>query len=237
MFRQLHPLLLTSKNSTLPARTMEYFPSYLKLPAKLVAESMSDFKNCRPACAVACTDIIQYRRISPDMDNDILGGAKKIRHEKDMPDEERPTRRVSQCNAGAAKRAARRLSLMYDTVLAPSGLKVSQYGILSALNARGVALPTVQELAEELIMDRSTLGQNLRPLARDELITLLTDPKDRRVRLIALTKLGLARLNEAAKYWRIAQDRFEANFGQQEAADLRSVLLGIAHNPKFGKQK
>jgi len=171
------------------------------------------------------------------MAKDILGSAKKPRHEKEGPDEERLTPRVSPCNAGAAKRAARRLALMYDTVLAPSGLKVSQYGILSALNNRGAALPTVQELAEELVMDRSTLGQNLRPLERDELIVLLTDPKDRRSRLIALTKQGIGKLNEAAKYWRIAQDRFEANFGKQEAADLRSVLLGIAHNPKFGKQK
>jgi len=189
------------------------------------------------AAVVACTEILQYTRISPNMDKDLLGSAKKIRHEKKMPDEERPTPRLSRCNAGAAKRAARQLSLMYDTVLAPTGLKVSQYGMLSALNARGAALPTVHELAEELVMDRSTLGQNLRPLERDELITLLTDPKDRRVRLIALTNLGLAKLNEAAKYWRIAQDRFEANFGKQEAADLRSVLLGIAYNPRFGKQK
>ena len=192
---------------------------------------------CGLGAGVAYTNIMQYTRISLNMAKDTLGSAKKVRHEREMPDEKRPTPRVSHCNAGATKRAARRLALMYDTVLAPSGLKVSQYGILSALNNRGAALPTVQELAEELVMDRSTLGQNLRPLERDELIALLTDPKDRRSRLIALTKQGIAKLNEAAKYWRIAQDRFEANFGKQEAADLRSVLLGIAHNPKFGKQK
>jgi DNA-binding MarR family transcriptional regulator len=144
---------------------------------------------------------------------------------------------MSQCNLGAAKKAARRLSLMYDTVLAPTGLKSSQYGILSELNSRGAPLPTVRELAETLVMDRSTLGQNLRPLERDALITLLIDPRDRRSRLIALTELGIAKLNEAAKYWRIAQDRFEATFGQEEAAQLRSVLLGIAHNSKFAKRK
>jgi DNA-binding MarR family transcriptional regulator len=86
-------------------------------------------------------------------------------------------------------------------------------------------------------MDRSTLGQNLRPLERDGLVTLLTDPKDRRIRLIALTKVGLAKLTEAAKYWRIAQDRFEATFGKQEAADLRSVLFSIAYNEKLSKRK
>jgi DNA-binding MarR family transcriptional regulator len=156
---------------------------------------------------------------------------------KRIPDEEGQVQSVSRCNASSAKKAARRLSLMYDTVLAPVRLKSSQYGILSELHSRGAALPTVRELAEELVMDRSTLGQNLRPLERDELITLLTDPKDRRSRLIALTKVGVAKLNEAAKYWRIAQDRFEAAFGKQEATDLRSVLLAIAHNPKFAKRK
>jgi DNA-binding MarR family transcriptional regulator len=156
---------------------------------------------------------------------------------KKMPDKEGQVPTVSQCNAGAMKKAARRLSLMYDAALAPSGLKSSQFGILSELHSRGATLPTVCELAEELVMDRSTLGQNLRPLERDDLITLLTDPRDRRNRLIALTELGSIKVNEAAKYWRIAQDRFEATFGKQEAADLRSVLFGIAHNPKFGKQK
>src|SRR5258705_3378712 len=143
---------------------------------------------------------------------------------KRMRDEDGQVPSVSRCNAASAKKAARRLSLMYDTVLAPVRLKSSQYGILSELHSRGAALPTVRELAEELVMDRSTLGQNLRPLERDELITLLTDPKDRRRRLIALTRLGIAKLNDAAKYWKIAQDRFEATFGKLEAADLRSVL-------------
>jgi DNA-binding MarR family transcriptional regulator len=125
---------------------------------------------------------------------------------------------------------------MYDTVLTPAGLKSTQYGILTELNSRGAALPTVNELAEALVMDRSTLGQNLRPLERDGLVTLLTDPKDRRSRLIALTKHGIAKLNEAARYWKIAQDRFETAFGQEKAAELRSALVEIAYNEKLTKQ-
>jgi DNA-binding MarR family transcriptional regulator len=124
---------------------------------------------------------------------------------------------------------------LYDTVLAPTGLKLCQYGILSSLNARGAALPSVQELAGELVLDRSTLGQNLRPLERDGLISLLTDPKDRRVRLIALTKEGLARFREANRYWKSAQERFESVFGKEEAAKLRRVLLSVAYNPEFAR--
>lgn len=125
---------------------------------------------------------------------------------------------------------------MYDTLLAPTGLKSSQYGILSELNSRGPALPTVGELAEEMVIDRSTLGQNLRPLERDQSVRLLTDPKDRRSRLIALTQQGIAKVDEAAKYWRIAQDRFETVFGKQEAAELRSALHAIAYNEKLTKE-
>ena len=156
--------------------------------------------------------------------------------EKKIPGKGKQVPRKTRCNISAVKKATRRLSLMYDTVLAPTGLKSTQYGILSELSSRGAALPTVGELAEELVMDRSTLGQNLRPLERDRLVTLLTDPRDRRSRLIALTQQGIAKLNEAAKYWRIAQDRFEAAFGKQAAAELRSVLYAIAHNEKLTKQ-
>jgi DNA-binding MarR family transcriptional regulator len=93
----------------------------------------------------------------------------------------------------------------------------------------------VQELAEEQVLDRSTLGQNLRPLERDGLVSLLTDPRDRRVRLIALTKQGLAKYTEANGYWKIAQERFEAIFGKDEAEKMRSALLSIAYNPELGK--
>lgn len=155
--------------------------------------------------------------------------------EKKVPNGTKPGPRRTPCNISAMKQAARRLSLMYDTLLAPVGLKSTQYGILSELNSRGAALPTVNELAAALVMDRSTLGQNLRPLERDGLVKLLTDPKDRRSRLIALTKQGVAKFNEAARYWRVAQDRFETTFGQEKAAALRSALLTIAYNEKLTK--
>ena len=143
---------------------------------------------------------------------------------------------ATRCNAGAVRRAARKLTHLYDTELAPTGLNLCQYGVLRAVNSRGAALPSVQELAEQLVLDRSTLGQNLRPLVKDRLINLLTDPNDRRVRLITLTKLGVAKFKEANKYWQIAQDRFEAVFGKDEAESLRTALLSIAYNSELGKR-
>ena len=163
---------------------------------------------------------------------------RKNRIEQDQtPAQPADVPRSLRCNAGTLKRAARRVTHFYDIELASVGLNLCQYGLLSAINSRGAALPSVQELADEIVLDRSTLGQNLRPLERDGLISLLTDPKDQRVRLIGLTKLGSAKFKEARKHWEVAQERFEAVFGQEEAAQLRSVLLSIAYNPELGKQK
>jgi len=50
---------------------------------------------------------------------------------------------TTRCNAGAVRRAGRRLLHMDDTMIAPTGLKQCQYGILSELIARGAALPSV----------------------------------------------------------------------------------------------
>ena len=73
-------------------------------------------------------------------------------------------------------------------------------------------------------------------ICNEILVTILTDPTDRRNRLIALTKRGLSKLNEAEEYWRNAQDHFEKVFGEKPSADLRTVLSAIAHSPKLGER-
>src|SRR5882762_6774389 len=66
------------------------------------------------------------------------------------------------CNCAAIRQAARRVTRLYDQALAPAGLRITQYPILSWLAATGPV--TMNVLAERLAMDRATLGHNLRPL-------------------------------------------------------------------------
>ena len=89
----------------------------------------------------------------------------------------------------------------------------------------------MRDLADALVMDQSTIGQNLRPLERDDLITVVPDKTDRRRRLVKLTKQGRSRLAAARPFWQAAQTRFESNFGKREAASLRVTLLNIAEAP------
>jgi DNA-binding MarR family transcriptional regulator len=145
-----------------------------------------------------------------------------------------PPSRFSHCSAAALRMAARRVSQFYDAYLAPEGLKVSQYSVLSTAARRRDKAPTVNELADELGMDRSTLGHNLRPLERDGLVVLEADEEDKRVRRVAVTDLGRAKRRACRELWAVAQGRFEEAFGSQRAAELGGLLAFIARDLDLG---
>ncbi|HEX4496551.1 MAG TPA: MarR family transcriptional regulator [Thermoanaerobaculia bacterium] len=150
-----------------------------------------------------------------------------------MPEEPIPTAEPSPCYATAMRKASRRLTQLYDDALLPCGLRSTQLAILSELERRSQAPPTVQELADSLVMDRSALGHNLRPLERDGFLALQESPADRRRRLIVMTPQGKAKHDEARRLWRTAQDRFHEIFGTTDAASLRATLLDIAYDERL----
>lgn len=140
----------------------------------------------------------------------------------------------SSCTCGSLRKASRRISQFYDTALAPVGIKSTQYSILAEVDRGSAAGPvTMCELATAMVMDRSTLGHNLRPLERDDLVVLRLSSDDRRKRHVELTKKGRSVLFRARRLWQQAEGRFEAIFGKEPAAELRAVLLSIAGNKEL----
>ena len=138
----------------------------------------------------------------------------------------RPRKTSEECNCFAMRAAARHLSQSYDRFLAPSGLRTTQFSILARLKRRGPL--TINALAEDMVMDRTTLGRNILPLQRDGLIKIKSAASDRRAKELRLTKAGESRLQEAREGWSQAQARFEAAFGEKRAADLRELLRTAA---------
>ncbi|MEU4092811.1 MarR family winged helix-turn-helix transcriptional regulator [Streptomyces sp. NPDC026673] len=129
------------------------------------------------------------------------------------------------CNSLALRKAARYLGATYDKALAPSGLRTTQFSILQKLNAHGET--TITRLADMIAMDRTTMASNLKPLAREGLVTVETSATDRRARIVTLTPDGLARMKAALPLWKSVQDRFEESFGADEAAGLRASLTTV----------
>jgi DNA-binding MarR family transcriptional regulator len=113
----------------------------------------------------------------------------------------------------------------YDQHLASTGLRTTQFSILAKLKRLGPM--TINALARELVMDRTTLGRTMLPLERDGLIAIRDGTIDRRSKELTLTKAGVDRLQRAAKLWVEAQKEFEEKFDARRAADLRSLLRQV----------
>jgi DNA-binding MarR family transcriptional regulator len=129
------------------------------------------------------------------------------------------------CNCLALRQAARHVTQIYDQFLTPSGLRATQYSILARLQRKGPM--TINALAAELVMDRTTLGRNILPLERDGLIAVGPGKSDRRSKELRLTGKGIARFRAALKAWQRAQQRFEAAFGTERAEELRALLQQV----------
>jgi len=129
------------------------------------------------------------------------------------------------CNSLALRQASRHLSQIYDRHLAETGLRGSQYSILSRLARLGPM--TIGRLAEVMVMERTALGRALKPLQRDKFIVIAAG-EDARVRQVSLTAKGKAKFEAARKHWLKAQGEFEAAFGAENAATLRATLRRVA---------
>jgi DNA-binding MarR family transcriptional regulator len=129
------------------------------------------------------------------------------------------------CNCLALRQAARHVTRLYDQSLAPAGLRATQFSILSKLKRLGPL--TVNALAAEMAMDRTTLGRTMLPLERDGLIAIESGAQDRRSKELQITRAGARRLDAARALWAQAQKRFEAEFGSKRASSLRSELRAI----------
>jgi DNA-binding MarR family transcriptional regulator len=128
------------------------------------------------------------------------------------------------CNCAAVRRTGRVLTQRYDEILAPSGLRVTQFSLLAALARTGTVPLT--ELAGVAVMDRTTLTRNLAPLERAGWVR--TAPGyDRRTRLVCLTEEGSAALARAQPFWQAAQAQVSEQFGRERLAALRAELAAL----------
>ena len=129
---------------------------------------------------------------------------------------------IDQCNCFAMRKAARQISRFYDAHLEPSGLRITQFLTLVALNELGSA--AVSALAERLDIERTAMGKMVEFLQRDGLGTIKRSPTDGRSRLIELTEKGSRLHKKAAPPWEKAQRQFKQLNGARKVAALRQGL-------------
>lgn len=130
------------------------------------------------------------------------------------------------CACFNLRRVTRAVTQVYDEYLRPTGLRVTQFTVLVAL--RNLHQSTINQLADKLVVDRTTLTRNLRPLEDAGLVR--TRPgEDRRVREIFLTAAGEEKLHEALPLWRDAQSQMRRALGRDRLERLLSDLSTTLH--------
>ncbi|KVV55098.1 MarR family transcriptional regulator [Burkholderia territorii] len=129
------------------------------------------------------------------------------------------------CNCLALRQAARFVTQLYERHLAPVGVTPAQFSIMANLSRRPGLL--MSELADTLVMDRTTLLRALKPLQRDGFVAATASEHDARAHALRLTKLGERTYAQAKVAWQAAQEEFETQFGRERAKALRDELFSL----------
>lgn len=128
------------------------------------------------------------------------------------------------CVCGRLRRAARALTQLYDDVMEPSGLRITQFSIIRALLRCGPV--RITELARLALLDRTALSRTLEPLVARGLVRIVPG-RDARTREVALTRSGKAAYERALPHWRDAQAAVEREIGESRIDTLVGLLTSV----------
>jgi DNA-binding MarR family transcriptional regulator len=134
-----------------------------------------------------------------------------------------------ECLAVRVRVLSRAVTCVYDEVLRPHGLKVTQMNLLVALAVRGPSRPA--GLCQLLHLERSTFSRTIERMRRQGWVETSPDT-DARTYRVAVTEAGTALLERAKPDWELAQDRARGMLGEATARALTaagSSLMGVRH--------
>ena len=125
------------------------------------------------------------------------------------------------CTNLKLRQLMRRVAAHYDAEVGKTGLKGTQYSLLSYVLKLGPVRPG--DLAAEMRVSPSTLTRNMRPLVDAGLIEV-GPGADARSRLVSVTPAGREKRQEAQRRWRVAQEGINGMLGPRRVVQLHALL-------------
>ena len=137
------------------------------------------------------------------------------------------TIRPQGCTNLKLRQLTRMVTRHYDRYISDTGLKNTQYALLSYVVGLGPIRPS--DLARRMHMDASTLTRNMQPLVAQGWLTIGAG-KDARSRLVEVTDAGRTKRAEGQRAWKAAQEALNERLGTARIAALHELLgICIAH--------
>ena len=118
----------------------------------------------------------------------------------------------SECTCFNLRKASRVITQLFDRAIMPWGLRGTQFSILAILSAYGPE--AITRLSEVLVMDRTTLTRNLKPMENAGLIKI-TPGNDLRSKTVSMTKKGQRTFAKTFPHWEKTQIRIIDTLGQK----------------------
>lgn len=125
------------------------------------------------------------------------------------------------CTNLKLRQLSRTVTRHYDAEVAATGLKNTQYSLLSHVLHLGPLRPS--DLARRMRLEPSTLTRNLQPLLQQGWLAL-GPGDDARSRLVQITEAGRAKRAEGQQAWKRAQLALNARLGERRVAALHALL-------------
>ncbi len=147
---------------------------------------------------------------------------------------------LSPCVCNTLRMATRAVTQLYDDVLRPSGLRVTQFSILAAIARMGEA--NLRQLEERLAIDQTTLTRSLNVLEKAGVTERVPHP-DGRIKAMRLTAKGRRVLAVARPLWSQAQNKVLRELGTKAWADVQRRLAHVLlvavkkRGPKRGRRR
>jgi DNA-binding MarR family transcriptional regulator len=138
-------------------------------------------------------------------------------------------REVRHCACFHVRRAARVVTHEFDAALSAVGLRATQYTVLCSLAGPWPDPPTLNRLADELLVEPSALSRNVAVLARRKLVKVVPGA-DRRERVVVLTPEGKKAFRAGFVHWKRAQDGLAARLGGSHLREALRVLDALVAN-------
>lgn len=125
------------------------------------------------------------------------------------------------CTNLKLRQLTRRVTQLYDARVGKSGLKTTQFSLLTAVERMGPLQPGA--LARVLGLQASTLTRNLKPLLAAGLLHL-GPGADGRSRLVDITEAGRSKRAEAKSLWKSAQLELNRMLGEERVLALHALI-------------
>lgn len=125
------------------------------------------------------------------------------------------------CTNIKLRQLLRRVAQHYDAEVGKTGLRTTQYSLLTYVLKLGPLRPG--DLAQAMKVDASTLTRNLRPLIDAGWITV-GPGADGRSRLVSITDAGREKRQEGQRRWRVAQEEINQILGIERVTALHALI-------------